>query len=472
MRYSLNTENDDEIIEVSAPGNAGISATSRPFTGGGRTRGLGASNRAHDFFDTFIAIDSYNTERFTFSSGPNSILFGNSSPAGTIDTTFKRARAQRPFYHLDYRIDDNGSNRAAIDLNQPIVRNRLAVRVNALRDRDHDWRAPAFTNQDRAFGSLVFTPVKKLTLRAYYETVSIYANPARNTLVQDHVTPWIEAGSPAFNNGGTGAFPAVSSPFIRRNQVRPYYTLDASGVIAPVGPWGNTVTTSGYDSQTPAPNNFERSIIDEGLYPFDRSFSGNSNQTKINGWIRGVLADFNPVENLFVEVGVNQERFRHRSVDLFNNQVAELYVDANRFLNDRVTTNPYFGRYFFEDSVPIAAKNYGFKEQMRLSLSYELDLEQRKGRFKWLGRHRAALLFDRLNTQTIQERSDLQVAGNYSFTTAAAASRRRIGNVEALARRKIKPRLENHFPLAGFDLARGVCVGAVNFKLRKPGVDW
>ena len=59
MRYSLNTENDDEIIEVSAPGNAGISATSRPFTGGGRTRGLGASNRAHDFFDTFIAIDSY-----------------------------------------------------------------------------------------------------------------------------------------------------------------------------------------------------------------------------------------------------------------------------------------------------------------------------------------------------------------------------------------------------------------------------
>ncbi|HUR59276.1 MAG TPA: hypothetical protein VM029_16290 [Opitutaceae bacterium] len=425
MRYSLNTENDDEIIEVSAPGNAGISATSRPFTGGGRTRGLGASNRAHDFFDTFIALDSYNTERFTFSSGPNAVLFGNSSPAGTIDTTFKRARLQRPSYRVDYRIDDGGSNRVAIDLNQPIVRNRLAVRVNALRDRDHDWRAPSFTNQDRFFASAVYAPFKKLTLRAYHEAVSIYANPARNTLVQDHVTPWIEAGSPAFNNGGTGAFPTVAatSPFVRRNQVRPFYSLDAGQVTGPVGLWGNTVLTAGYDTRTPAPNNFERSIIDQNLYPFDRSFSGNSNQTKINGWIRGVLAELNPLENFFIEAGFNQETFRHRNVDLFNNQVAELYVDPNRFLNDRVTANPYFGRYFFEDSVPIGAKNYGFKEQMRLSFSYELDLERRPGWYKWLGRHRAALLFDRLNTQTIQERSDLQISGDYSFTTTAAASR-------------------------------------------------
>lgn len=424
IRYSLNSETDDEIIEVSAPGNAGISATSRPFTGGGRTRGLGASNRAHDFFDTFLAIDSYNTERFTFSSGPNSILFGNASPAGTIDTTFKRARTQRRSYGVTYRIDDRGSNRVALDLNQPILRNRLAVRVNALRDRDHDWRAPSFTNQDRFFASVTYTPFRKLTLRAYHETASIFANPGRNTLVQDHVTPWIEAGSPAFNNAGPGPFPAVPSTFTRRNGVRPYYTLDPSGAIEPVGTWGNTVTPRGYDATTPAPNNFERSILDESLYPFDRTFSGNANQTTVNGWIRGILAEANPLENFFIEAGFNQERFRHRSADLFNNAVAELYIDPNRFLHDRVTPNPNFGRHFFENSVPINVKNYGFKEQKRLSLSYELDLEKRPGRWsKWLGRHRAALLFDQLDTQTIYARSDLEISGDYSFTTANANSR-------------------------------------------------
>lgn len=423
IRYSLNSETDDEIIEVAAPGNAGISATSRPFTGGGRTRGLGASNRAHDFFDTFIAIDSYNTERFTFSSGPNSILFGNSSPAGTIDTTFKRARTNRRAYGIDYRIDDRGSNRVALDLNQPIVRQRLAVRVNALRDRDHDWRAPSFSNQDRIFGSVTFTPFKRLALRAYHETVSSYAHPARNTLVQDHVTPWIDAGSPAFNNGGTGAFPAVTGPFTRRSTNTPYYVFDANGTVGSVDRAGNTVVTRGFDTTTPAPNNFERSVLDESLYPFDRTYSGNANQTKVNGWIRGVLAEINPLENFFIEAGFNQERFRHRNVDLFNNAVAEIYVDANLYLNDRVTPNPYFGRYFFEDAVPINVKNYGFKEQRRLSASYELDLEKRPGWFKWFGRHRAAILFDRLDTQTIYERSDFRVAGDYSFTAPAANTR-------------------------------------------------
>ncbi len=423
IRYSLNTESDDEIIEVSAPGNAGISATSRPFTGGGRTRGIGPSNRAHDFFDTFLAIDSYNTERFTFSSGPNSILFGNASPSGTIDTTFKRARPEKAFHEVQYRADDHGSNRMAFDLNQPIVRDRFALRLDALRDRNHDWRAPAFTNQDRLYGSLTFAPFKRLTFRAYQETASIFSNPARNTLVQDHVTPWVNAGRPAFNNGGTAAFPAVASPFDRRNQTTPYYVLDASGSIAPMDRWGNTVTTQGFNVTTPAPNNFERSILDESLYPFDRNYSGNANQTKINGWIRGALVELNPIDNLYIEAGFNQERFRHRNVDLFSNQADFLYVDANRFLNDRVTPNPNFGRTFFENSVPIDVKNYGFKEQRRLSLSYELDFEKQSGWVKWLGRHRAALLYDHLNTQTIYERSDLRVAGDNSFTTAAANTR-------------------------------------------------
>lgn len=431
MFYSLNSETDNDIIEVAVPGNAGVAATSRPFGGGGRTRGLGPSNRAHDFFDTFVSIDSYNTERFTFSSGPNSILFGNASPAGTIDTTFNRAQTRRQFGNVTLRLDDLGSHRVALDFNQPVVRNRLALRVSALRDRQDDWRQPAFANQDRLFGSLTYTPVKGVTVRAYHENSSRFSHPARNTLLQDHVTPWVVAGSPAFNNGGPevggpAAFPGPASnaaPFIRANQVRPYYIMDASGTLMPVGPNGNTVLTRGFDTTTAAPNNFERSILDEGLYPYDRNFSGNANQTKVNAWIRGAIVELNPFKNFHIEAGINQEKFRHRNVDLFNNAVAELYVDANRFLTDRVTPNPHFGRYFFEDMVPISVKNYGWKEQKRLSLSYELDFTRRSGWQRWLGRHRAALLFDRLDTQTIFERSDLRVSGDYSFTTTAAASR-------------------------------------------------
>ena len=47
-----------------------------------RVRGLSAST-ALDFFETGIAVDTYNTERLELSGGPNSILFGFGSPGRT-----------------------------------------------------------------------------------------------------------------------------------------------------------------------------------------------------------------------------------------------------------------------------------------------------------------------------------------------------------------------------------------------------
>ncbi|MGH7946888.1 MAG: hypothetical protein ACREF9_18065, partial [Opitutaceae bacterium] len=432
MSYSLNGENGGDNLAVNLA--AGIEATVRPFGGSSRLRGLSPPNRAVDFFDTFIPIDSYNIERITFASGPNSILFGNSNPSGVIDSTVKRAQLGRPKYAVTYQVDERGSHRAAIDLNQPIVKNRLALRLDGLNDRQHDWRAPAFANQDRFFGSLVFRPFQKLTVRAYHETVSVFTNPVRNTLVQDHVTPWVLAGQPAFNNGGglTAAFPATptTSPFARTDVSRPFYVLGPDGVMGPVGQQGNTVIMRGFDSMIGAAgvplDNFEHSIIDQGLYPFNRSFSGNANQAKLNAWRRGVVAEANPLENLFLEVGFNQERFSQKAFDTFNIFAGELHVDTNRFLNDRVTPNPNFGRYFFDEtanpSLP-SAKNYGWKEQKRLSLSYELDFEHRPGWMKWLGRHRFAGLLDRLETYTVGAGSTPTIIGDYSFTTANPASR-------------------------------------------------
>jgi outer membrane receptor for ferric coprogen and ferric-rhodotorulic acid len=86
LRYSLNVESAFDAMDVTNPATAGQELGNNPLSGG-RTRGMGRSNRSHDFFGTNLPLDTYNTERFTFSSGPNAILFGNSSPTGTIDTT-------------------------------------------------------------------------------------------------------------------------------------------------------------------------------------------------------------------------------------------------------------------------------------------------------------------------------------------------------------------------------------------------
>lgn len=446
MLYSLNTENRDEVIDVGNPGGLGIADTTLALgAGGGRSRNLGSPNRAHDFFDTIAAIDTYNTERFTFSSGPNAILFGNSSASGTIDTSLKRAQLRRQKYEVSLRFDDLGSRRVSVDLNQPLIKDKLGVRVAALHERSKDWREPAFKNQDRVFGSVVAAPFKKLSVRGFFETGSYYSNPARNTLVQDHVTPWIrtfdtngdgrldaterEAGY--FNNGGGLAAPFPTVPVIYERlstgNPKPYYLFDQNGPLGPVGQMLNTVRPKGYDGagMTPAPNNFERSVIDQNLYPWDLDFAGDGNRSRMNTWMHGVILDANPIENLFIEAGFNREQGKHKGVDFYNNQAAELNVDVNRYLNDRVTLNPYRGWYFFDNdtSGTILRKNYQSKFQKRLSVSYELTFEKHTGWKQWLGRHRMAVLLDQLDSISQSQPTEFQVVGDYPFLGAGTNAR-------------------------------------------------
>jgi hypothetical protein len=45
------------------------------------SRGVGASTPQRNFFPFYVNFDSYNLERYDFSRGPNSILFGNGTGA-------------------------------------------------------------------------------------------------------------------------------------------------------------------------------------------------------------------------------------------------------------------------------------------------------------------------------------------------------------------------------------------------------
>lgn len=443
MTYSLNTENRFESIDVDTTDFG--SADSVAVVGGGqggRTRGLGSPNNSHDFFDTFIRTDSYNTERFTFASGPNSILFGNSSPAGTIDTTFKRAHLNKQSLQLSTRITSTLSRRAAIDLNQPLFRRTLALRVAALADRDLSWRQPAFQNQDRLYATLTYSPLKQVTIRAYHENGRFNQQVAKNTLVQDHVTPWIEAGKPLYNNrlGQTLLSPTTNPPIhpaLRRPNaaVRPIASYDSSGYLGfPITSQQNMALTTGYVDFVPAPDNFERSITDQRVYPYDRSFNGNASQARFYSWVRGAVVEANPFKNFFIEVAFNEEQIRNRGVEFMDARVHELNADPNMFLDDRITPNPKVGQFYVENAIAgvnnRAAKNFGAKQQMRASFSYELNFAERPGWIRWLGAHRFAFLADQLESTNVSEVSLLRVSpsantpvpGSYSFVTTNANS--------------------------------------------------
>lgn len=428
ISYSMNTEKASEFYDQNSPAVAGNNQTIQVFSGSPRTRGINVTTIGRDFFQTYLPVDGYNVERLTFAPGANNTLFGNATPAGAIDTTTKRALVHRRAYSISARFDDLGSDRYVWDFNEPIVKNIAAVRYVGMIDRRNEFREPAWRDQERHFLAATFTPVKRFAFRGWYEDYRSKAQPVRNTLAYDRYTPWVNAGRPAFdnsiwelapgvaqaaNNGIRATIPAAQNPanvFLRVPIGSNHYTYVVDGN----GPQGmikrnKTVMTQGMSALGVAPNRFDWSIVDDSIIPRYVAFTGNAIRNRQVARNYGAVINANPVEGLYVEAGFSRETFKHRAVDIMRNNEMMVYGDANRWAVDgngdlrrnsdgSFVPNPNFGRRFVESTGQSSSGVTGLNvyDQQRLSVAYELDLKERGGWMKWLGRYNLAGMYDRL----------------------------------------------------------------------------
>jgi outer membrane receptor protein involved in Fe transport len=81
--------------------------------------------------------------RVDLQRGPNSILFGTGSPAGIINVSTNGA-AFNNSYNITNRVDEYGSLRDSVMLNQEIIPGVLAIRLGALQDDEKYEQQPAF----------------------------------------------------------------------------------------------------------------------------------------------------------------------------------------------------------------------------------------------------------------------------------------------------------------------------------------
>ena len=133
------------------------------------TRGVGASTPQRNFFPFYVNFDSYNLERYDFSRGPNSILFGNGNQAGSANVVTKQARFDRPVRELRTSFGSWNTRRVSVDVNQPL-NERLAVRTNAVWQDGRGWRDRDFSKLKGAAltGSLRLGPDTQLRLEGEY----------------------------------------------------------------------------------------------------------------------------------------------------------------------------------------------------------------------------------------------------------------------------------------------------------------
>lgn len=165
-----------------------------------RTRGLSSPNYTRDFYTTDIIADSYNSERATINRGPNTALFGAGSPAGVVDTSLSKPDLRRNRYSVQLRYGNNDSCREVVNINQVLIRDKLAFRVDALHDNEQYNQRPAFQEQRRIYGALTFAPYRTTSLRANFESGNIDANRPLTVLPLNGVSAaWLAAGRPAFD---------------------------------------------------------------------------------------------------------------------------------------------------------------------------------------------------------------------------------------------------------------------------------
>ena len=78
-----------------------------------------------------------------------------------------------------------------MDLNQPIIREKLALRLDGLKSDSRTSRKPNFDRQERIFATVEVKPFRWVSARAYVEDVHRDRMPVRNTIITDAITPWI-----------------------------------------------------------------------------------------------------------------------------------------------------------------------------------------------------------------------------------------------------------------------------------------
>lgn len=380
-----------------------------------RVRGFLLTGFSRDFFKTRVAPDSYNTDRMSFSRGPNSVLFGIGEPGGVTNAVSSRAGFKNT-NQVDVRFDTWDSTRYSAAFNRVLLKDRLAVKAAALRSDKRSHRNPDHNKSDRYYGTLTFKPLANTTLRLSHEWGDVERLNVRSWAPSDGISVWRAAGSPAVpaNRLNVTTAPARSTAAERTalgmREIRPgaWNMMALGSAGAPLyyqGQWELMPNQNNVPGTNEA-NNGGYSFTDDSIIPMTANVLGSGNKLVQDFRNTSVILEQRIARSLFLEAAYNRQ-ITDNAPDFTTGQRDYVYRDVlptvrsiNRTdptaLTGAIIPNPNFGKYFTFNDTPVTFTQNYRDETARAMLSYELDLNQRLGG-KWgkiFGRHNFAGMYE------------------------------------------------------------------------------
>jgi len=249
FRHEVSTEGMAQFTQFTIDRNFYVENTTQNPQSANRIRGLNTANVSINNFPTsgIVPIDTYNIENVEISRGPNSNIFGLGNAAGTVNTNLADANTSKDITRIVARADSYGGWRSNVDFNRVLKKDRLAIRVSALRDEKGFVRKPSYENINRLFTSLVVKPTKNTTFTAAYESYNNHFSRANTTLPRDSITEWLNSDRPVWNA-------TIVNPSIAGNPVTGGYRyLKTGGGYIPVAVGNESLAVvSGPNATNPA----------------------------------------------------------------------------------------------------------------------------------------------------------------------------------------------------------------------------
>lgn len=414
-----------------------------------RIRGLSPANTAIGNFasNPKIPFDLYNIDAVELSRGPNSNIFGIGTGSGTINLVPSSANPARRFATVTFRADSTGGARGSLDVNQPLLADKLALRVAAVREDKEFERKPSFEDTKRLFGAVTYKPFKRTTLRVSGENYTRDAQRPNNLTPQETVSSWLAFGSPSWDpttQRVTYADGTVVGPFaVNADNNLPFGLMSAGGAVynrtslyiepdGSIGYWGVNRTGS---QNSPLNRNQNVRILQSGsqlgreratLYPL--FFEPGTTNKAFYDWTEINYAAPNRVEDeaqtyiaeleqfLFesdrhlvaTRVGWFRQDFERMARNMVTSNDAVIYVDVNSKLPDG-TPNPYFKRPYVAGGWPIKVRQPEDNTILSADLVYQFTPQKSDG---WLGVQRLNLHGEsRRNEDTNYRYRDYIVSG-------------------------------------------------------------
>ncbi len=394
-----------------------------------RIRGFTLTNNSQNFFPSHITIDTYNIDRIDITRGANSILYGIGSPAGGYSATTKNAQF-RNFGEVGARWDENSSRRYTIDLNQEVIKKRLAVRVAVLSQDDNSFRAPGSNHDERVYAAANLKLFKRdnyvANLRLQGEWTDGYASVVNWQTPVDYITAWTDAGSPLYNSAAAviGAFAAGMAQIPNQNNIvvvtgndmatYPAFVYGRRPSSAVTNIPGTTINARlGVPGVNPALIPGTSTPVPAGLNYFGpaRGYTLKSNTQTVY------------LEQTFLKKIHTELSYYRQEAD--RNWIREggggdLRVDLMNLLPNG-SPNPNAGRIYtqgtFRDQ-PQLTKN----EVLRFAASTELDLTKKR---KWLGRHRLGFMLEDADSLLgLNDRYEVNLASQLYISNLTQANNR------------------------------------------------